>query len=314
MPNNAFSANKLIGGTAGCVDNIKHAAMEDGDICIVAVHTSEKFYVYTWDSGNETAEDTTNYTIIIPDDRESGETGAWKLVTLGSSMFDGDDLGDEIWNLGDTSNLLSTWKMLSYYGDLDTAVDTIGSDTVELWVDIDDTLTGNVTVPSNIILRFLVGNTIDPDGNTLTIYSPGNIIAPPNQKIFESEPSWTHGGLIYRGWFGNDPGNVELYDDSTLTSSSGACTWDLSAKHNAYLELTEDVTITATNIPTHTAYFTIMLQQDATGSRTVSWSADFLWPSGTAPTITTTATSGIDVIGCYSRGGKLYCSYVQAFS
>lgn len=34
---------------------------------------------------------------------------------------------------------------------------------------------------------------------------------------------------------------------------------------------------------------TIVLQQDATGSRTVTWWSGILWPGGSAPTLTTTA-------------------------
>jgi hypothetical protein len=35
--------------------------------------------------------------------------------------------------------------------------------------------------------------------------------------------------------------------------------------------------------------FLIVVQQDATGSRTVTWWTGILWPGGTVPTLTTTA-------------------------
>lgn len=40
--------------------------------------------------------------------------------------------------------------------------------------------------------------------------------------------------------------------------------------------------------------YTIICAQDATGSRLITWPADVLWPGGTAPTLTTTA-SAIDI-------------------
>lgn len=54
------------------------------------------------------------------------------------------------------------------------------------------------------------------------------------------------------------------------------------------LTLTGNCTLT---FPTPTAgrQFTLVLNQDATGSRTVTWPSSVRWPAGTAPTITSTA-------------------------
>ena len=55
------------------------------------------------------------------------------------------------------------------------------------------------------------------------------------------------------------------------------------------LTLTGNCTYT---FPTATAgqSFILYQLQDATGSRTVSWPASVKWPSGTAPTLTSTAS------------------------
>lgn len=55
--------------------------------------------------------------------------------------------------------------------------------------------------------------------------------------------------------------------------------------------LTLDANCTIT-FPTAAAgkSFTVILIQDATGSRTVTWPGTVVWPAGTAPTLTTTAT------------------------
>ena len=50
--------------------------------------------------------------------------------------------------------------------------------------------------------------------------------------------------------------------------------------------------------------FVIMLAQDGTGSRTVTWSG-VTWPGGTAPTVTSTA-SKMDIYSFFSDGTNTY--------
>ena len=50
--------------------------------------------------------------------------------------------------------------------------------------------------------------------------------------------------------------------------------------------------------------FIIMLKQDATGSRTVTWTT-VVWGGGTAPTITSTA-SKMDIYSFFSDGTNWY--------
>jgi hypothetical protein len=42
--------------------------------------------------------------------------------------------------------------------------------------------------------------------------------------------------------------------------------------------------------------FTLILTQDGSGSRAVTWPASVDWAGGTAPTLTTTATTGVDIL------------------
>jgi len=50
-----------------------------------------------------------------------------------------------------------------------------------------------------------------------------------------------------------------------------------------------------------------IITQDGTGSRTLSFNSVFKWPSGTAPTLTTTAAA-IDIISGVSNGTNIYCT------
>jgi|GEM_PF-2329428 len=90
-----------------------------------------------------------------------------------------------------------------------------------------------------------------------------------------------------------------LYTANTST----AITVDLTNGTVQKLTLTANATIT---MPTAAAgkSFIVMLKQDATGSRTVTWST-VSWPSSTAPTITSTANKQ-DMYSFFSDGTNWY--------
>jgi len=97
---------------------------------------------------------------------------------------------------------------------------------------------------------------------------------------------------------------VTNYVETTFTAnSSTAITLDLANGTVQIITLTGNATIT---MPTATAgkSFIIMLKQDATGSRSVTWST-VKYPSGTAPTITATA-SKLDIFSFFADGTNWY--------
>jgi len=59
--------------------------------------------------------------------------------------------------------------------------------------------------------------------------------------------------------------------------------------------------------------FIVRLIQDATGSRTATFTS-VKWPGGTAPTITTTASTGVDVLSFVCVASVWYGTYAQAFA
>jgi hypothetical protein len=80
------------------------------------------------------------------------------------------------------------------------------------------------------------------------------------------------------------------YTEEVATANTGtAYTIDLAGGSVQILTLTGNCTFT---FPTATAgqSFILLLKQDATGGRTVTWPAAVKWPGGTAPTITSTAS------------------------
>ncbi len=56
--------------------------------------------------------------------------------------------------------------------------------------------------------------------------------------------------------------------------------------------------------PTKPGLFYLKLVQDSVGSRTVTWPATVKWAAATAPTLTTTATTGTDLVTFYYDGAE----------
>ena len=78
-------------------------------------------------------------------------------------------------------------------------------------------------------------------------------------------------------------------EEVATANTSTAYTIDLANGSVQILTLTGNCTFT---FPTATAgrSFIMILKQDGTGSRTVTWPSAVKWPAGTAPTITSTAS------------------------
>jgi hypothetical protein len=99
---------------------------------------------------------------------------------------------------------------------------------------------------------------------------------------------------------------VTNYVETLYSANTGtAITVDLTNGTVQNLTLTGNATIT---MPTAVAgkSFIIILSQDATGSRTVTWST-VSWPSATAPTVTSTASKR-DIFSFFSNGTSWFGS------
>jgi len=92
-------------------------------------------------------------------------------------------------------------------------------------------------------------------------------------------------------------------EEVNTANTSTAYTISLAAGSFQVLTLTGNATIT---MPTATAgkSFILLLKQDGTGSRTITWST-VKWPAGTAPTITSTASKQ-DIFSFFADGTNWY--------
>ena len=78
-------------------------------------------------------------------------------------------------------------------------------------------------------------------------------------------------------------------EEVATANTSTAYTIDLANGSVQILTLTGNCTFTFPTVVSGKG-FTLLLLQDATGSRTVTWPASVKWPASTAPTITATAS------------------------
>ena len=92
------------------------------------------------------------------------------------------------------------------------------------------------------------------------------------------------------------------YTESTLTDQA-TVTWDASTQDVCKLTLSGNRTLAAPTNSTTGQFISILVIQDGTGSRTLSFNAVYEFASDTAPTLTTTANLG-DVFVFRYNGSK----------
>ena len=93
----------------------------------------------------------------------------------------------------------------------------------------------------------------------------------------------------------------------TLQTATGDGTTTIDWKLGNYFKFTAgayDETFTFT-APSKPGNFILKMVQDGTGSRTATWPATVKWPSGTAPTLSTAASS-VDILSFYFDGTSYF--------
>ena len=93
--------------------------------------------------------------------------------------------------------------------------------------------------------------------------------------------------------------------NNTTLSFDATQDWALAANQVATLTLTANTTFDAPSQMVDGAFYSLIIIQDGTGSRTASWNTVFKWAGGTAPTLTTTA-SAKDIFVWRSDGTNMY--------
>ena len=179
------------------------------------------------------------------------------------------------------------------------------------------TVATSTTTPA-ITLTTSITGVIKGNGTALSAATAGtDYLAPPSGTALLKANS---GGALANAVAGTDyvtPTGTETLTNKTLTNptvtnytetpftanSSTAITLALTNGTVQIITLTGSATIT---MPTAVSgkSFILLLRQDATGSRTVTWST-VNWAGGTAPTVTATASKQ-DIYSFFSDGTSWY--------
>jgi hypothetical protein len=107
---------------------------------------------------------------------------------------------------------------------------------------------------------------------------------------------------------------VTNYTETVVAIGNSGTSQTLSLTNGTFQTVTMTGNCTFT-MPTATAgkSFILICTQDATGSRTAVFTS-VKFPNGTAPTLTTTATTGVDILTFVANGTSWFGTYAQAFA
>ena len=141
---------------------------------------------------------------------------------------------------------------------------------------------------------------------TYTITMPAAVATTTGQALTSSTAgvaSWTDVGDASVGT-ANEWTAQQNFNNTTLTFDATQ-DWALTANQVATLTLTGNTTFDAPTQMVDGSFYSLIIIQDGTGSRTASWNTVFKWAAATAPTLTTTA-SAKDIFVWRSDGTNMY--------
>lgn len=102
--------------------------------------------------------------------------------------------------------------------------------------------------------------------------------------------------------------NLGAYGNLYTATDGATVTFDLSLSNLQVVTLAGNRTLALSNVQVG-QQFTLLLKQDATGSRTVTWFSGISWQGGTVPTLTATA-SKTDTFSFICTASGAYLGYV----
>jgi len=105
---------------------------------------------------------------------------------------------------------------------------------------------------------------------------------------------------------------AQNFDAQALTDAT-TINWNLNTQQAAKVTLGGNRTLGNPTNMKDGGFYSLMITQDATGSRTLAYDTAYKWPGGTAPVLTTTAGAK-DMLVLYSDGASMYGSLQKAFA
>ena len=182
---------------------------------------------------------------------------------------------------------------------------------------------------ANFATTITLGNTAIQLGNTVTTLNnmtfanvtissvattfPNNYLS--NSTVTLGNATLTLGGTTSTvGNLTTSNVTVTNYTETVVAIGNSGTTQTLSLTNGTFQTVTMTGNCTFT-MPTNVAgkSFILICTQDATGSRTAVFTS-VKFAGGVAPTLTTTATTGVDILTFVADGTNWYGTYAQAFA
>ena len=159
----------------------------------------------------------------------------------------------------------------------------------------------------------LSGNTISTSGVSTDLN-----ITPSGVGVVNISKANITGGVIDGVSEITDVGTISVEGGAytkveSASSSSGTLTLDCDTSNVFTVTLTENVSSLVLNNIGSGQTVNVLLTQDGTGSRTMSWPASFKWPSGSAPSLSTGAGE-VDLLTATRIGSSWYATLIKDFS
>jgi len=228
--------------------------------------------------------------------------------TLTTTAFSGS--GASLTSLN-ASNISSGTVGTSYISGSYTGITGVGTLTAGTWTASLIGATYGGTGVNNGSNTITLGGSFTTSGaftTTLTVTANTNVTLPTTGTLATLAGSETFTNKTLT----NPTITAYLETAPALANSSTAVTLSLSSGTVLSYTLTGNCTFT---MPTATSGTSFILKviQDGTGSRTATFTG-VKWPGGTAPTITTTASTGLDILSFVCINSVWYGTYAQAFA
>jgi hypothetical protein len=102
------------------------------------------------------------------------------------------------------------------------------------------------------------------------------------------------------------------FGSQSLTYGS-SITWNLATQQVASVTLTGNATLANPSNMVNGGTYILTITQDGTGSRTLAYGTDYLWPGGVSPNLTTTP-GAVDVLTFFSNGTIMRGAISQGYS
>lgn len=121
-------------------------------------------------------------------------------------------------------NFSANYLNVSKYASFAAAITAIGATPTRLLVSTSQAITGNVSVPKNVIVELVgQGAFVVSNGVTLTFATPWQILAPRRTQIFSGSGTWTIAftdpGLVLPAWWGFDPASTAANNKTALQAA-----------------------------------------------------------------------------------------------